>query len=121
MTSFWSMWVIVLTTVTFVLMSWILFGNRKRREPETDRTTGHVYDGIEEYDNPLPAWWFYMFVITIVWGAFYLVMYPGMGNFPGLLNWTQEKQPRNPCRRRGRKVPCHARPLPRDAGRGNRQ
>jgi cytochrome c oxidase cbb3-type subunit 3 len=86
------MWVIVLTGITFVLMTWILFGNRKRREPETDRTTGHVYDGIEEYDNPLPAWWFYMFVITIVWGAFYLVMYPGMGNFPGLLNWTQEKQ-----------------------------
>ena len=50
------------------------------------------YDGIEEYDNPLPAWWFYMFVITIVWGIGYLLVYPGMGNFPGLLGWTQVEQ-----------------------------
>ncbi|MCB1680271.1 MAG: cytochrome-c oxidase, cbb3-type subunit III, partial [Halioglobus sp.] len=48
--------------------------------------------GIQEYDNPLPAWWFYMFVITIVWGIGYLIMYPGMGNFPGLLGWTQVGQ-----------------------------
>jgi cytochrome c oxidase cbb3-type subunit 3 len=92
MASFWSLWIVVLTVATFVGMSWILFGNRKRREPTTDRTTGHEYDGIEELDNPLPAWWFYMFVITIVWGIGYLVLYPGMGNFAGLLGWTQLNQ-----------------------------
>ncbi|MCB1676323.1 MAG: cytochrome-c oxidase, cbb3-type subunit III [Halioglobus sp.] len=89
MTSFWSMWIIVLTTATIVGLVWILFGNRKREAHIADETTGHEYDGIEEYDNPMPAWWFYMFVITIVWGIGYLIMYPGMGNFPGLLGWTQ--------------------------------
>lgn len=92
MTSFWSLWIIVLTTITFVGITWILFANRKQEQRNTERTTGHVSDGIEEYDNPLPAWWFYMFVMTIVWGAGYLVIYPGMGNFPGLLNWTQVAQ-----------------------------
>ena len=93
MGSFWSIWIIVLTAATFVGMTWILFGNRKLDEGNKDnQTTGHVYDGIEEYENPLPAWWFYMFVITIVWGAVYLVIYPGMGNFPGLLGWTQVQQ-----------------------------
>lgn len=89
MTSFWSMWIIVLTTITIVGLIWILFANRKREQQPTEKTTGHVSDGIEEYDNPLPAWWFYMFVLTIIWGIGYLVIYPGMGNFPGLLGWTQ--------------------------------
>ena len=90
MTSFWSNWIIILTTITVVGITWILFANRKGAERSgEEQTTGHSYDGIEEFDNPLPAWWFYMFVITIVWGIGYLVVYPGMGNFPGLLGWTQ--------------------------------
>lgn len=92
MTDFWSLWIIVLTVVTFALMIWLLFSNRTREQETDKRTTGHVYDGIEEYDNPLPAWWFYLFVITIVWGIGYLIAYPGLGKFPGLLKWTQLKQ-----------------------------
>jgi cytochrome c oxidase cbb3-type subunit 3 len=92
MASFWSLWVIVLTAVTFVGITWILFANRTREQKPEGSTTGHVYDGIEELENPLPAWWFYMFLITIVFGAAYLVVYPGMGNFPGLLGWTQIEQ-----------------------------
>jgi cytochrome c oxidase cbb3-type subunit 3 len=92
MASFWSYWIIILTTVTIVGITWILFANRKREQQSTDKTTGHVYDGIEELDNPLPAWWFYMFVITIVWGVGYLIIYPGMGNFAGAIGWTQVGQ-----------------------------
>ncbi len=92
MTSFWSLWIIVLTVATLVGLVWVLFANRKRREPTTENTTGHEYDGIQELDNPLPAWWFYMFAITIVWGVGYLIMYPGLGNFAGVLGWTQLEQ-----------------------------
>jgi len=92
MASFWSYWIIILTTVTIVGITWILFANRKREQQPEGKTTGHVYDGIEELDNPLPAWWFYMFVLTIVWGVGYLVIYPGMGNFAGALGWTQISQ-----------------------------
>ena len=92
MTSFWSNWVIILTAVSIGGISWILLANRKTTKRDGENTTGHIYDGIEEYDNPLPAWWFYMFVITIVWGIGYLIAYPGMGNFPGVLGWTQVGQ-----------------------------
>lgn len=34
---------------------------------------GHDYDGIQEYDNPMPAWWLWIFFITIVWSLFYVV------------------------------------------------
>ncbi len=89
MASFWSYWIIILTTVTLVGITWVLFANRTREQQSPDKTTGHSHDGIEELDNPLPAWWFYMFLITIVWGVGYLMIYPGLGKFEGVLGWTQ--------------------------------
>lgn len=92
MSSFWSLWIIVLTLVTIFGVTWILFANRKSKNMDSDGTTGHVYDGIEEYDNPLPAWWFYMFVFTIVFAFAYLAAYPGLGSYKGFLDWTQVNQ-----------------------------
>lgn len=92
MSSFWSLWIIILTVITVAGITWVLFANRSSDQSETDKTTGHVYDGIEEYDNPLPAWWFNLFVATIVFSIIYLVLYPGMGSFKGVLGWTQINQ-----------------------------
>jgi len=91
MSSFWSGWIIVLTSITIIGLFWLLMGNRSRPNTE-EKTTGHVYDGIEEYDNPLPAWWLYMFILSMLFGIGYLVLYPGMGNFKGVLGWTEVGQ-----------------------------
>ena len=52
-------------------------------------TTGHSWDGIEEYDNPMPRWWVWVFYATIVWGIGYSIAYPAWplisGATPGLL------------------------------------
>lgn len=92
MSTFWSLWIIVLTLTNLVLLLWILFANRKRAvtgdENTEAKTTGHVYDGIEEYDNPLPRWWFGLFLGTFIFTAFYLVAYPGLGIWKGVLGWT---------------------------------
>jgi len=29
-------------------------------------TTGHSWDGIEEFDNPMPRWWLWTFYACIV-------------------------------------------------------
>lgn len=39
-------------------------------------TTGHSWDGIEEWNNPLPRWWVWTFYATIVWGVIYTIAYP---------------------------------------------
>lgn len=39
--------------------------------------TDHAYDGIEEYDNPLPGWWKWMFVASIAFTPFYWMYYHG--------------------------------------------
>lgn len=96
MSIFWNVWIIGLTLICLALVIWVLMANRKvavrdDEEPE-NRTTGHVYDGIEEYDNPLPRWWFLLFVGTLVYSALYLIWYPGLGSFPGMGGWTSANQ-----------------------------
>ena len=39
-------------------------------------TTGHSWDGIEEYNKPLPRWWVWVFYLTIIWGIWYTIAYP---------------------------------------------
>ena len=38
-----------------------------------DELLDHEYDGIREYDNPMPGWWKWMFYATIVWAVIYFV------------------------------------------------
>ena len=58
-----------------------------------DDTSGHVWDeDIREMNNPLPRWWVWMFVITIIFSLFYLVAYPGAGSYAGKLGWTSANQ-----------------------------
>jgi cytochrome c oxidase cbb3-type subunit 3 len=93
MTTFWSIWVIVLTLACLVLCFGLLVWNLKNYVGvEENETCGHEFDGIEEVNNPLPKWWTYMFFATFVWAVYYLAMYPGMGNFKGLLDWTSSNQ-----------------------------
>jgi len=90
MSSFWSIWITVITLGSIAGCALLLLGNTK--SDHIGDTTGHVYDGIEEYDNPLLRWWLWMFIISIFAGLIYLALYPGLGNWKGLLGWTQEKQ-----------------------------
>lgn len=96
LSGFWSAWIIVITLGTIAFSVWVLLANRKTdKAPDADGnvyTTGHTADGIEEYDNPLPRWWFQLFIGTVIFALGYLVLYPGLGNYAGLLGWSQESQ-----------------------------
>jgi len=96
LSGFWSAWIIVITLGSIGFAFWLLYANRRTdKTPDAEgnvETTGHAADGIEEYDNPLPRWWFQLYVATVVFALGYLVLYPGLGNFAGVLGWTQEGQ-----------------------------
>jgi len=49
---------------------------------EFDKLMEHEYDGIREYDNPLPSWWTGIFVACIVFAVGYWLFYHWGG--PGL-------------------------------------
>ncbi|MGE6528370.1 cytochrome-c oxidase, cbb3-type subunit III [Pseudomonas sp. NPDC077382] len=98
MTSFWSWYITLLSLGTIAALVWLLLATRKgQRHDSTEETVGHSYDGIEEYDNPLPRWWFLLFVATVIFALGYLALYPGLGNWKGMLpgyedGWTQVKE-----------------------------
>jgi cytochrome c oxidase cbb3-type subunit 3 len=101
MTTFWSWYVTLLTSGTIIGLIWLVLSTRKGQRPEaTEETVGHSFDGIEELDNPLPKWWFMLFILTIIFAIGYLVLYPGMGNWKGVFpgyegGWTAVKQYEN--------------------------
>ncbi|WP_064604246.1 cytochrome-c oxidase, cbb3-type subunit III [Photobacterium sp. J15] len=93
MTTFWSLWIIIITLGTFAGIAAILIWCTKdKMGVEEGEDMGHEYDGIREINNPLPKWWSYMFWGTIIFGLLYLALYPGLGNFKGLLGWQSSDQ-----------------------------
>nr|WP_238786899.1 cytochrome-c oxidase, cbb3-type subunit III [Ferrimonas lipolytica] len=93
MNTFLSLMVMFCTTVVlvgcFFLLRHCLKNNTDVKEGES---MGHSFDGIEEMNNPLPKWWSVMFFITIIYSVGYLVLFPGFGNFAGVLNWSSSNQ-----------------------------
>ena len=90
---FWSGWIIVLTLGNIFACWWLIRWTAKRRAGEAAEgdTTGHTWDEtLAEYNNPLPRWWLWMFYFTMLFGLGYLVLYPGLGSYRGLLNWTHQ-------------------------------
>jgi cytochrome c oxidase cbb3-type subunit 3 len=94
MSDFWSGWIIILTLGNIFFCYWLIRWTAKPRPGESavGETTGHQWDGLEEYNNPMPRWWLWMFYITIVFGLAYLTLYPGLGKFGGMLGWTEVTQ-----------------------------
>jgi cytochrome c oxidase cbb3-type subunit 3 len=94
MSSGWSLYVIVLILVTLVGCAWLLVANRKTRIGDVKQgdPMGHDFDGIQELNNPLPAWWTWLFVGTLIFAVVYFIAYPGFGSFPGTLGWTSTGQ-----------------------------
>ena len=92
--SFWShyiAWITLAGILACMVLLWLT--SRKKLAGSADNTTGHVWDeDLREMNNPLPLWWVGMFLITIVFALFYLILYPGLGSSEGRLSWTSEKQ-----------------------------
>ena len=89
LTDNWSWYIIALAVLNILAMAWLLLATGKKNDISESDTTGHKWDGIEELNNPLPKWWLGLFIITILFSGLYLVLYPGLGNFKGILGWSQ--------------------------------
>lgn len=90
---FWSWFIIIPTVIGILILFPLVYYNRGRKVSGKADKMGHVWDDdLEEYNNPLPGWWLNLFYITIVFGIVYLILYPGLGSFSGLLGWTSQQR-----------------------------
>lgn len=89
----WAWYVAGLTVASLAFCIFILVVASKRKVMAADNTTGHVWDeDLREMNNPLPRWWMWLFIITVVFAAIYLALYPGLGTNPGALKWSSTGQ-----------------------------
>ena len=89
----WDAYVAILTVVSIAACAVLLWSQNLRRPADQAPTTGHRWDeDLAEYNNPLPGWWRWLFYLTIVFSAVYLVLYPGLGSWKGTLGWSQVGQ-----------------------------
>ena len=91
--SFWSWYVIAITVGGLAFCVFILAVASKRTVMADDNSTGHTWDvDLREMNNPLPRWWMGLFILTVVFAAIYLALYPGLGTAKGTLNWSSAGQ-----------------------------
>ncbi len=89
----WSIYVAAATLLGLLACLALLIIAARRRVMASDNSTGHVWDeDLRELNNPLPRWWMGLFVLTIVFSAGYLVVYPGLGSMAGTFGWTSLSQ-----------------------------
>lgn len=95
MSDFISWWIITIVLINIFGCFWIIRWTAKPRPNEAAKGTGtgHVWDGdLTELNNPMPSWWLNMFYITLVFSLGYLILYPGLGKYQGLLGWSGVSQ-----------------------------
>jgi cytochrome c oxidase cbb3-type subunit III len=91
---FWSWYVAGLTLVSIIACAILLWiSGTTKVKAHADNTTGHVWDGdLQELNNPLPKWWVYLFIITVIFALAYGLLYPMFGQYKGVLGWSSQGQ-----------------------------
>ena len=94
--NYWSIFVAVVSVLGIVycaLLLWFSSQVKVQVHNPDDLTTGHVWDEtLQEMNNPLPRWWLWLFILTMVFAVFYYIAYPGLGGFGGQLGWTSQNE-----------------------------
>ncbi len=69
---------------------------KKKLQDDDYPTTGHEWDGIREYDKPMPRWWLWTFYLSIIFAIGYVIAYPAIplkdGATPGLLKFSSRME-----------------------------
>jgi cytochrome c oxidase cbb3-type subunit 3 len=91
----WSTYIALVTIVGIVWCIWLLFSQIKikvKLNPDGEvADTGHVWDDdLRELNNPLPRWWMWMFLSSCIFSLVYLILYPGLGSYPGILGYSSD-------------------------------
>lgn len=93
---FWSWFIIIPTVIGILVLFPLVYLNQGQKQSGEADKMGHSWDDdLEEYNNPLPGWWLNLFYITLVFGIVYLILYPGLGSFGGVLGWTSTQRYEN--------------------------
>jgi cytochrome c oxidase cbb3-type subunit III len=93
---FWSGWITLITIVSLLAFCWVVASIYFSKTPDPtahEPGTEPVWDeDLVEGNKAPPLWWFWMILASLVFSVIYLMLYPGMGSFKGMLNWSQDSR-----------------------------
>ncbi|MFM1896128.1 MAG: cytochrome c oxidase cbb3-type subunit [Pseudomonadota bacterium] len=93
---FWSGWIVVITVVSLLALAWMVISVYFSKAPDPtahEPGTEPVWDGnLKEGNRAPPLWWFWLIFSAMIFSVIYLMLYPGMGRFKGMLNWSQDSR-----------------------------
>ncbi|MDP2140064.1 MAG: cytochrome-c oxidase, cbb3-type subunit III [Gammaproteobacteria bacterium] len=92
---FWSGWIVVVTVVSLVTLAWLVLSVYFGRDENVGHPSGEdpVWDSdLREDDNAPPLWWFWLIFSAMIFSVVYLMLYPGLGGFRGMLGWSQHSR-----------------------------
>jgi len=93
--AFWPIFIAVVTLAS-IFGTWIFLRSqttRKLAPGEKPELMEHTWDeDLRDLNNPLPRWWLGLFYATLIFSLVYLLLWPGLGSFPGLMGWTSQGQ-----------------------------
>lgn len=88
---FWPIYISIVTVVS-IIGTWVFLRSqttRKLAPGEKPELLEHTWDDdLQDLNNPLPRWWLGLFYGTLLFAVAYLALWPGLGNFAGVLGWT---------------------------------
>lgn len=100
MSNFWHFYVFFIVAINIIFYGVLLFYTKNIKVNDThekinievSKYVEYHYSEIEELNEPLPKWWFWMFFVSILFSVLYLICYPGAGKYSGIFNWTSDKE-----------------------------
>lgn len=87
---FWAGWITVITVVSLLGLVWLVIGVYRRQDEDAAEVTAQVWDEtLRKGSTAAPLWWFWLILALLAATVVYLILYPGLGSFKGVLNWSQ--------------------------------
>lgn len=88
-----AVFVVVAVLGNIIGALWLIWWTNRGSGNVSPSDTTHIWDeDLTEYNNPMPRWWLWLFILTIAFGFAYLALFPGLGNYRGLINWSSVSQ-----------------------------
>ena len=88
-TDFWGGWITVLTVVSVLGLIWLIVSIYFSKDRNEDLNSPVWDKTLSEGPRAAPMWWFWMMLFAMVFSVVYLMLYPGLGSFSGVLKWSQ--------------------------------
>lgn len=96
MNTFWSNWVTLLTLLFLIFMLIVVVYYWQKNHTADKNKTVDSFDNIKENDAAVPKLLLFSYGIAFLLAIVFLVLYPGLGNWKGLMGWNSASEATQP-------------------------